>query len=136
MQLIYMILYMLTTTEYYKKGLTKIGITSNIMDIYYNFEKISDNWTFLAIYNITGTNETMKAVYSNLDHPYDHLQHHLDHNWYQDVQPMSIETFLEKNHISFIQIKELIDYTKKQIIYQNIDSIHDFNHHFNLKYEL
>jgi len=128
MQIIYMILYMLGL------GSTKIGITSNIINMYYNFE---NNWTFLAIYNITSTTET---VYSNLDYPYDyHLQHQLDYNWYQDVQPLSAQKFLEKNH-SVRQIKELIKqliyYTKKQLIYQHINSIHDFNHHFNLTYEL
>ena len=127
MQIIYMILYIL--------GSTKIGITSNIINIYSNFE---NNWTFLAIYNITDTTET--TTKTNLDYPYDyHIQHQLDHNWYQDIQPLSAQQFLEKNHISVRQImliKELIDYTKKQIIYQNINSIHDFNQHFNLKYEL
>ena len=115
-------------------GSRKIGITSNIIDTYCNLE---NNWTFLAIYNITSTTESV----SSLDYSYDyHLQHQLDHNWYQDVQPMSGEKFLEKNLVSVSQIKklikELIDYTKKQIIYQHINSIHDFNHHFNLKYEL
>jgi len=107
MQILYLILYLFTTSKYYEIGMTKIGITQNILDTYYKyFEPIQEQWHFLGLYNITGTNETLKTVYSNIDHPY---EHNLKYNWYKDVLPTSIEHFLIMNNIEFQQIDELRD---------------------------
>ena len=116
MQILHLFLYLLTTSEYYKQKMTKIGITSNMLETYYTyFEPINDNWTFLAIYNISGTNETLQPIYSNLDHP---NEQQLRYNWYPDVLPTSIEKFLHLHNVDYIVMNRLIDAEQQKIIFE------------------
>jgi len=96
--------------------MTKIGITSNMLETYYTyFEPINDNWTFLAIYNISGTNETLQPIYSNLDHP---NEQQLRYNWYPDVLPTSIEKFLHLHNVDYVVMNRLIDAEQQKIIFE------------------